>query len=1119
VLSGEEGQMNKCRFLPALLLLLLVPWSLAAQDNTGRVVGTITDPKGLVVPKAKITVINTLTDVARTAMTDDEGNYQILYLPIGSYKVKAERTGFAIAETKPSELQINQSLRFDIQMKLGTINEIVTVDATAPLIETIESSLGNSVTGEAIIGMPLDGRNTMSLIGLQAGATEQREGGPLGGAAYSISGGRTDAVTYLLDGTVNNNLLDNSLVLNPNPDMIQEFRVITSNGSAEFGRNAGGIVSAVIKSGTDSYHGSVYDYLRNEDFNANRYFNKHGDTISGRPILKRNQFGGTLNGPLVIPGLLDGRKQLFFSFGYQGQRQSSVVNGSAVTVFTPEELNGDFSQAGVNGTPDLGVAGFLRSNPYFQPNPLLADQAIIDPARINSATRSYINAGLIPSSPSGTISPSGKGTDDSDEITAKIDYNPTPADHVAITLGYNRNPLVVPFSPYGYSSNIAGVPYSNKANDSLISATYTKAISSNLINEFRAGAQRNNSLQGVSIRNLPQPIDLGMAITPDLPTGPPLLLFASGLAVGAPIKGPTQLISNTFNISDSLIWSHNHHTIKTGFAMTAFQTNMQYDFIGNGAFDFYGPQGSFSGNDLADFILGLPDDFSQYPMAPTNIRTKSYSAFVQDEWHIRNNLVLTFGLRYEYSTPKSDTKGRTFTISPGKQSSVFPNAPLGLLFPGDAGAPRGANFPDRNDFAPRFGFAWSPDANTSIRGGFGVYYDILKAEDNLQFNGQAPFFSSAYFSFDSLSSNPTGEPLNLTNPYAAVGRTNPFPSKPPSKNMDFSAFLPFGGNGVYFVDPHLRTPYVYQYNLTIQRELATKIVAEISYVGSSSHKLTGQIDINPFVLGTNHRVLNAAGENFSYLSAFANVGSANYNSMQISLEKRSGSSKFLGTSAFKLSYTYGHSLDTSGGFAERNLGQVPSYNPHQLYASSDEDIRHNLTISGRWELPFDRLWDKGSKRFTQGWVLCPIISHRSGFPLDIFAGYPNDPGDPGPSGAGDGSVVRANLVAPIKIYNPKKSGYYWFDKNSVDANVTSGYGTLGRNAFRGPARTNVDISLSKDIAILQDKVNLQLRAEAFNVFNFVQWKDPDENINSSTFGKISDTYAPRIMQFALRLQF
>ncbi len=851
--------------------------------------------------------------------------------------------------------------------------------------------------------------------------------------------------------------------------------------------------------------------------------------------MKRNQFGGTINGPIVIPHLVNGHDKLFFSFGYQGQRQNGVLTQDGITVMTPAELQGDFSHASA-GSPDPGVAAFLAAHPEYQPNPALAAQAIIDPTRLSTVAQNFIKAGLIPSAASGVVFPSGSEMINNNELTGKIDLNVTQNDRLSATLGGRRQPTVEPFSTTGYSSSTPGLPYSNQANTYLANVAYTKVFSPELLNEFRAGAQRSNAWQGVPLGKLPTPADLGMAITPDLPTGPPLLSFFSGLTVGAPGQGPTDLVSTTYNLSDSLSWTHGRHTFKTGFYMTAFQNNMTYDFLGNGFLDFYGPFGSGSGNDLADFMMGLADDFGQYPNAPTNIRTRSYAGFLQDEWRVTPHFVLTLGLRYEYSQPKYDTKGRTFSLALGKQSTVFPNAPLGLLFPGDPGAPSGANFPDRNDFAPRFGFAWSPGASkTSIRGGFGVFYDILKAEDNLQFNGQAPFFSSVYFTMPGTDAS--GNPLppsaqQLADPYGNAGRVNPFPSKPPTRNLDFSAFLPFGGNGVYFVDPHLRTPYVYQYNLTVQRELVNSLVAEVSYVGNSSHKLTGLIDANPFIPGSDHRLFNTSADtSFAFLNEFANVGTGNYNSLQATIEKRPSEVKYLGQMYFKLSYTYGHAIDSTTGFRERNVGLVPTYDPGRFRASGDEDIRHNLVLNSVWELPFKQAFGNLPKRLTEGWSLAPILAWRTGFPLDLVAGLPQSTSDPGPSGAGDGDLARVNLVNPgaVTTYNPHQyqtfagtPGNYWFNPaNFTTDGLSAGdpYGTLGRNAFRGPGRFNLDLALVKDTPLYGERVRCQFRAEAFNVLNHTQWGTPNQNINSSLFGQITDTYDPRILQLALRFQF
>jgi hypothetical protein len=519
---------------------------------------------------------------------------------------------------------------------------------------------------------------------------------------------------------------------------------------------------------------------------------------------------------------------------------------------------------------------------------------------------------------------------------------------------------------------------------------------------------------------------------------------------------------------------------------------------------------------------------------------------------VAKNLVLTFGIRYEYSTPKRDTQGRSFSYIPGLQSTRFPNAPPGLVFPGDRGAPEGANFPDKNDWAPRFGFAWDPKGNgrTSIRGGFGVFYDVLKGEDNLQFNGQAPFFGYAFLGFSPVS-GVTDEIPNFRDPFGTAGQANPFPSKPPPHNLDFGAagFLPSGGGGVFFVDPHLRTPYIYQYNLSWQQQITNSLISEINYVGSDSHKLTGLVDINPMIPGSGStvRLINAqqgltSNDDFSFLDEFQNIGKAHYNSLEASLQKRLSNTRFFGDSYFQLSYTYGHSIDTTSGFRQQHSSQVPYFNHDEFRASSDFDITHRLVFSGGWDLPFDSLWASGPKRLTKGWSLYPIVTWRTGFPLDIQPFYTtgSTTNSPGPSGAGDQGNTRVNLVgSSVTILNPHtpqnfggNPGNYWFNPANFaqPPDGQGNYGTLGRNAFRGPGRVNFDLALAKSINITAERVKAEFRAEFFNILNHTEFDNPNvNNFGSSTFGQITSTTNKvngtagdpnsRIIQLALRVSF
>jgi outer membrane receptor protein involved in Fe transport len=1139
------------------LLTLMVMFGadpLLGQDATGRVVGNVYDQTGGVIAGVRIVVTNVATKTTRETVTDSNGYYQVLALPVGDYTISAEQKGFTSMVTRPNHLEINESLKMDLRLEIGKGTETIVVESSAHAIETINAALSSTVSDRVVQDMPLNGRNTLNLVLLQPGVLPgDNPGNSSGGGAtdshgatlgFSIGGGRTDSNTFILDGGLNNNLLSNSVVYNPNPDTVQEFKVLTSNFGAEYGRSAGGIVTVVTKSGTNAFHGTAFEFNRNSAYNANDFFsNLNGQP---RPNLKRNQYGGTLGGPIF-------KNKLFFFFSYEGQKQKELQSSGPTPVFTTAQLNGDFS-----ASPHVAdVMAFLAANPFFQGN----GPATIDPNKFDPVAKAYIAAGLVPSNASGTANFQNPALNNPYELTMKVDYELSGQDHLTTTLGRRRLTTLAPgpgLVPGFGSSGLTIQDFTNIA--------YTHILSPNMLNEFRATFQRNDRTQSVPANKAPTPSALGINVTPDNPTGP-VQIDLPGLTIGFSGQGPTRLVDNTYTYSDVFSWTRGKHTMKFGATFSAYQDNQVFDFFVDGAltfsrFDANGNPGFGAGDAFANFLIGVPQNYFQAPAAPSNIRTKATYFFGQDEWHVKNNLTLTLGLRYEYSTPKSDTKGRLFNVIPGVQSTVFVNAPVGLVFPGDKASPGSSNFPARDNFAPRFGFAWQPfkDGKTSIRGGAGIFYDILKAEDNFQFNGQFPFAATAnLFYFQSnLPATATSNYTFFSDPFGSIGAPNPFPSKPVDHNISFINNVgTFGGTGVFFVDPHLRTPYTYQYNLSIEHEIARNTTVQVAYVGSLSRKLTGLEDINPFDPKTlsnlnPQRVLNETPGNFpaftnvtdntlppgfnpnlpsgsfGFMPEFTNSPRANYNALNVSMTRRATDTRFIGTTYFTIAYSYAHEIDSVSGFRQNN-SQIPTFAPQIFRSSGDFDVRQYLTFSGGWDLPFN----KGPQKLVKGWSIYPILSYRTGFPFTVLGPLFTTNTNPGPAGDGDAGLALADILQPIQYSNPRNqqtvneggqnvTGNFLFNPNAFSQNTpTAPFGTSARNQFRLPGRTNLDLSLAKVTSFWGERLSVEIRGDAFNILNHTQFQGVDNNPLDfgTTFGQITSTYDPRILQVAAHIRF
>jgi hypothetical protein len=503
-------------------------------------------------------------------------------------------------------------------------------------------------------------------------------------------------------------------------------------------------------------------------------------------------------------------------------------------------------------------------------------------------------------------------------------------------------------------------------------------------------------------------------------------------------------------------------------------------------------------------------------------------------------------MRYEYNSPITDPFKRTFSFVPGVQSKVFVNAPLGLVFPGDPGAPNGQYFPAKKDWAPRFGFAWDPfgKGRTSIRGGFGLFYDALRGEQDQWNNGAPPFYSNTAIIYARSGAISTA-PNFLSDPYGAAGQIDPFPSTPPSSSLNFAAagLLPFGPGIGAWINPHLRTPYIYQYNLSLQQQLGDGMVVEVGYIGNGSHRLLDYMDEDPVILGTSTRLWNTypgvAPQSYRSALTVDNIGHSSYNGLVSSLTKRMGDVRGLGSIFFTASYTWSHTIDNASGWQEPT-STVPYYNHRGLLGNSDFDVRQRFVLSGGWELPFSKAWTAGPRRLTGGWSLFPIFTAQAGRPFNVAAGVrAASLFAPGPAGDGDPGLVKPNLTgANLPLFNPAtvqtingKTGHFYFSPADFTvpsiwtsasyiptaAQVTEG--TMPRNSLTGPGLTNFDISLEKRTNLFGERVKTVFRAEFFNVLNHVNYNNPTGSYSSGTFGQVTSDVSPRIGQLALRVTF
>jgi hypothetical protein len=1140
-----------------LSLAMMMPILAIGQGVRGTISGQVTDQTGAAIRGANVKLIDANRNLElRTINTNESGDYQFLEVEPATYNIVISATGFIEKRLAGIKVEPNRNLRFETALDVSGATAEVTVTASQELIERDSGALGTTVEHRRVEGLPLNGRNVLNLALLQPGVVESNlnTNATFGqGAGIRVNGQRGVENNVQLDGSNNNEVaVGGAAGVQPPPDAVEEFRLLTSNADAEFGRNTGSIINFVTRGGTSEYHGNGRIFWRPTVLSAARYFDKalpgatplRGTDDFRRPF-ERKEFGGNLGGPIWIPGIYNGRERTFFFVDYEGRRQLIGATQTIQGLPTTAERQGDFSA--------LGRA--LLDPATGQPFP----GNIIPQNRISPIAQFYLR--FLPTPGAG-----GQTTVGANEIT-NFDQLTTRFDHV-LTSKQNLNYTFTWFDradddPFAFGgADVPGFGAFDLRTTQNHVVRHTYAITPALVNSLLLGYARNNQ-PGVAPQNQTTPGEIGFTgnfIANQNFAGPPLIrLFDRNLQLGNSIQGPQARVSENFQIQDSFSWATGDHRLKFGFDGTHHKQDQIFLFINQGLFTFSGQfGGNTTGDDFADLLIGNSPIAIQFGAnGERDFRQNVAAWFAQDTWRVNRLLTLSYGIRWEYFSPLTDKFNRVAYYRPGAVSQLLTSgqlrsfegvpitvpaggrAPVGLVYPGDADPVLGGTVPDGgvekdwNNWAPRFSLAWSPVASngllgkllgnreTVIRAGYGIFYGALTGDTALQqlsapgFNGTNAFFFPA-----------SG---TLANPFAP----DPFPNfrgnqgqiQNPFAASQFNISAPLT-QFARPIDPQIRTPYTQQWNLTIERGFLNDYVVSISYVGNRGLKQYVEIQINPALgtfipapagrsiptptaTNTNSRRLNDDIRlGLDQLSSAANSW---YNGLQINVQKRFGNGLL-----FQTAYTFSKSItetDTSRGnldVLDRSFGR----------ALSNDDVPHRFVASWMYELPFTRNLRGGWRSLLDGWGFGGIATFQSGTPFTVA--NPTDT-----NGAGGAVLSFADLGAPFQTLDPRKNDSRAFNADAFRAatvtNLATGFrrGTAPPNIFRlENGINNWDLIIRKVTPLGTERARLELRFEFFNAFNHAQFTRADLNLNNtSTFGKFIEAREARVIQLGARVSF
>ena len=1195
---GGEMKVEACSTIKKLTWVMVVLWFLlntAWADVAGRISGMVSDPSGAFLASATVTLSNVGNGTKQTTTTNDQGQYSFPVVSVGKYELEISSPGFQPYKKMGVVIDVNSALQIDATLQVEQSTQTVEVSDSVVTIQMSDTEIGETISSQHVAEVPLNGRSYTDLLATQAGvspittsgAANSSSGGgfgtvPVAGnentGQFSINGQRESANGFFLNGASVQESIGQQAGVIPNLDSIAEFRIISSNADAEYGGYSGGLINVVTKSGGDQFHGSAFEFLRNTNLDARGYFSPDRSTF------QQNQYGGTFGGPIK-------KSKVFFFGDYQGQRTVEGIETGLVSVPSLLNRTGNFSDSAssltgkvngaslaqtlsgrvgyqVNNGESFYTPGCTSNTQCVFPNAIIPQQAFGLPA---TKMLQFIPAPNVGSNQFSSGAEKRRTNDDKGSI--RIDADTTKYGNLSAYYFIDRYNLDDPY-PVGFGG--ATVPGQSGDYDALSNGTDqvivlrdTKTLGANMVNEAHFSYTRLNNTLGVpkggvgvsladqGISSGPQGIQQGFPQFAGVET-----LYFNSFTVGTNPFFLAQ-VNNTYQVADNFSKVAGNHTFKIGGQYLWYKVKQSPDLVANGTFSFFGSGTQSTGNGFADFLLGLPDFYSQQSSPPFYESAADGGVFAQDSWRIRTNLTLNYGVRWDYVTPWAEMHHQTTTLIPGVESQTFPGAPLGYLVPGDH-LPNGQTIPagiapsPKDNFSPRIGLAYSPSwadgflskltggpGKTSIHFGAGRFFTSPEGLTVAYPTGNPPYGLTYTSPEPPLMATPFVGALTGTQ-YIQQFPVNVPPynvsPKNPDSNVNWARYTPISGAGSVWYQN--KTPYTMSLNFSVERQIGSNMLASVSYIGSESRHLLTVVGANPGIpslcLGLSQPQDVAPGsptcgpflENDVFTRAngsvvngtrgpfpntigtdawYKNMGNANYNALQFTLKRTTGPLTLLA------SYTYGKSLDQSSSIQE----QVYPYNYGMEYAPSAFDIRHNFVVSYNYELPFAKLTGK-SNRLTDGWSLSGITRFASGLPV-TFASF----GDNALVNVQNNGVNSVSIDLPnytpgnLQINHNPRNGLPYFNTSLFTPNALGTQGNAKRRFFYGPGINNFDLALHK-ITKLTETKSLEFRFETFNTFNHAQFYpngSVDGNINSPTFGHVLKAAPPRIGQVALKFNF